>query len=269
MGEIVSLHSTSHILFSPQAAPEQAERIYQGMKELGELLVYKEPDVILMIAPEHMFNIDLSIQPPFCIGVSDHYTPLGDLGIPQRQFRGHREFAESLVGYTAKAGFDLAKAEGIAPDHGITLPLTFIKPWGKIPVVPLYININMTPPPTPSRCLALATTLKRAIEEARPEHETVAVIGSGGLSHWLNIPGAGEVSEKFDQKIIDLVVSGNGHQIAEMSSKEILEQGGNGGLEVMNWMMAAAMVPGSRGRKVFYEPMVSWLTGMGGVVMDV
>ena len=269
MGKIVCAYATSHILFSPKPAPDRADRIYAGMTNLGRYVSEAKPDVILIIAPDHMFNFNMSLQPPFCIGISDSYMPFGDIRIPKRTFKGHRDFATTLVKHANRHGFDIATAEAITPDHGITLPLLFIKPWGHIPTVPLYVNINMEPVPTPERCYALAEVIQDAITTKRPANERIAVIGSGGLSHWINIPGAGNVAEEFDKNIIDIIVSGNGKDIAAMTTEEILNQAGNGGLEILNWMMMSATVPKAKGNKIFYEPMPEWFTGIGGIAMTV
>lgn len=37
----------------------------------------------------------------------------------------------------------------------------------------------------------------------------------------------------------------------------------------MNWMMMSAMVPDSKGSKVYYEPMPEWMTGIGGIAMSI
>jgi 2'-aminobiphenyl-2,3-diol 1,2-dioxygenase large subunit len=239
------------------------------MQVLGNYTSSSKPDVILMFTIDHMFNIDLSLQPPFCLGVADSYMPLGDLDVPKRKFKGHRDFAMTLAKHSPDYGFDLCLAESLTPDHGVTIPLLFIKPWGHIPVVPLYVNINLQLIPTPKRCYELAQAIRDIILKHRPDKERVAIIGSGGLSHWLNIPGMGNVSEVFDEEIIDTVISGRGESISKMTVNEILDKGGNGGLEIMNWMMMTAMVPHNKGSKVYYEPMPEWMTGIGGVSMSV
>ena len=269
MGVIVSASASSHVLFSPKANPERADKIFKGMQVLGEHTASSKPDVILMFTIDHMFNIDLSIQPPFCLGVDDTYIPLGDLDVPRREFRGHREFATCLAEHAPDYGFDLCIAESLTPDHGVTIPLMFVKPWGHIPVVPLYVNINMLPTPTPQRCFDLSQAIREIILRYRPENERVSIIGSGGLSHWLNIPSMGEIAEDFDKETIDLIISGNAQEISTMAIDEILEKGGNGGLEIMNWMMMANLVPNKKGEQVYYEPMPAWQTGMGGVLMHV
>src|SRR3546814_4716021 len=47
---------------------------------------------------------------------------------------------------------DLAQAEELRPDHGIMIPLMFIDPKGTMPVVPILVNANMDPAPSPARC---------------------------------------------------------------------------------------------------------------------
>ena len=142
-----------------------------------------------------------------------------------------------------------------------------IDPDRTIPIVPLLVNINMDPPPSPSRCYALGGALRATIESDRPSDERGAILATGGLSHWLNIPRHGEVSEQFDRQVMDAIISGRASELAGMSSAEVVEQGGNGGLEIVNWLIAAATVPGRSGEIIYYEPIPEWFTGMGGVVL--
>jgi len=95
------------------------------------------------------------------------------------------------------------------------------------------------------------------------------VIGSGGLSHWLRIPGAGRVAEDYDRKVLELIAAGRAEELAKLSADQIVENAGNGGLEIMNWMMMAATVPGRKGETIYYEAIPEWFTGMGGIAMAV
>ena len=269
MAEIASAYATSHILFSPKGVEEQAGRVVAGMKELGRRAAAAKPDVLLVIVSDHMFNMNLSLQAPFVVGVADRWVGFGDMGIPPRPFPGHRAFGEGLVRFAAARGFDLAKAEEVVPDHGVTLPLLFIKPWGSVPVVPLYVNINMDPVPSAARCYALAETIGFYIAQARPADERVAVVGSGGLSHWLRVPRSGTVAVEFDQQVIETIATGHAARIAELSTAEIVERAGNGGLEILNWMMMAVAAGEPRGQRIYYEAIPQWQTGMGGIAMHV
>jgi 2'-aminobiphenyl-2,3-diol 1,2-dioxygenase, large subunit len=267
MGKIVSVVATSHILMSPAGIEDRARHVVNGIKEIGRRVRAANPDVLVVISSDHMFNLNLALQPPFCVGVSDTFVPFGDMDIAQLPRRGSRGFAQALVERAALSGFDVAKAEEFRPDHGIALPLMLIDPDRVLPIVPLLVNINMDPAPTPSRCYALGTALREAIESDRPEDERVAIVATGGLSHWLNIPRHGEVSEQFDRQVMNAIITGHAPEFARMSTAEIVEQGGNGGLEIVNWLIAAATVPGRNGEIVYYEPIPEWFTGMGGIVL--
>ena len=269
MGSCVCAYATSHILFSPNGVEDQARRIVAGMSELGRRAAAAKPDLMLMIASDHLINFNLALQPPFLVGVADEYTCLGDMDIPVRPFPGHRSFAEGLVRYAADRGFDLAKAEELTPDHAVTLPLLFVKPWGSVPVVPLIVNINMEPVPATGRCYALGQAIRDYIRERRPAGERIAVVGSGGLSHWLRIPNEGHVAVEHDTQIMDLFVAGKVQTVARMTTQEIAERHGNGGLEILNWVTAAAAAGEPPGERIYYEPVSMWQTGMGGVSLNV
>lgn len=268
MAEIVCAYATSHILFDPAPDRERVQRILAGMTELGRRAAAARPDVLLIITSEHLFNMDLGVQPPFTIGTASEWTPFGDLDIPRRPFPGHRDFARKLVMHCTGHDFDIAVSETIRPDHGVALPLLFIRPWGRIPVVPLFVNINMEPAPAPNRCLKLARSIREYIVTARPAGERVGIVASGGMSHWLMIEGTGTIAEEFDREWIDRFTSARGEEFGELSCEDIVENAGNGGLEIINWMMMTAMVPGATGEKVFYEPMPAWMTAMGGIAMS-
>ena len=265
MGRLVAVGATSHILMSPQGVETRARRIVAGIREVGRRLLAKKPDLVVVVASDHMFNVNMSLQPPFCVGVADEYVPFGDMDIPRESRPGHRAFAEAFVAHAASRGFDLAKAEELRPDHGVALPMMLIDPERKVPIVPLLVNINMDPVPTPARCHALGGVLRETIDKHRPAEERVAVLATGGLSHWLNIPRHGEVAEDFDRGFLASFERGQPESLTRLSPAQVVEQGGNGGLEIVNWLLAAGAAPGWKGETVYYEPMPEWFTGMGGM----
>jgi 2'-aminobiphenyl-2,3-diol 1,2-dioxygenase large subunit len=220
MAKIVSVVATSHILMSPAGVEDRARHVVNGIKEIGRRVRATNPDVLVVISSDHMFNLNLALQPPFCVGVADSFVPFGDMDIAQEPRRGSRRFAQAFVERAALNGFDLANAEEFRPDHGIALPLTVIDPERTIPIVPLLVNINMDPPPSPSRCYALGSTLRTTIESDRPHDERVAILATGGLSHWLNIPRHGEVSEQFDRRIMSSIISGRAFELAKIVGRD-------------------------------------------------
>lgn len=265
MAKVVGAFATSHILMSPEGLGERAERVFQGMRDLGERVRALKPDALVMISGDHMFNINMGMQIPLCIGIADRWTPFGDMGIERKPFPGHRALAEYIVEQTALDGFDIAKSEELEPDHGVTLPHAFADPKKTIPTIPLLVNINMTPMPQPARCFRLGRALGKAISSFGKPDMRVAVIGTGGLSHWLCVPRMGEVATDFDHMVMREITEGRAEKLSQMSAAEVVERSGNGGIEIVTWLMAAATLPGKTGTPVYYEAMPEWLTGMGGI----
>jgi 2'-aminobiphenyl-2,3-diol 1,2-dioxygenase large subunit len=267
MGKIVGVFGTAHILMAPVGIEETADKVFKGMVEIGNRVRQTRPDILVVITGDHMFNINKDFQIPICVGISDEWIPFGDLNTGARPFPGHRKLAEAFVNLAADHGYDITKSEALRPDHGVTLPLRFISSKNDIPVVPVLININMTPLPKPERFYALGDVLKKTIEQDLPSETRVAVIATGGLSHWLFVPRMGEVNVEWDRNFIAKMINGKAAELARMSASEIVEHAGNGGIEVVAWLMAAATLPGRKGQEIYYEPVPQWSTGMGGIAI--
>lgn len=266
MGKVVGAFATSHILMGSPKGDEPAQRIVAGLRDIGQRVRALQPDVIYLISSDHLFNINLKLQPPFTVGIADGYTPLGDMDIPRDPIRGHREAGHLLCKRAYASGFDPAMMEELSPDHGIMVPMMYVNEGqSDIPVVPILVNINMTPPPTAQRCFGLGQVLKDCIEHDLPDDMRVVVMGTGGLSHWINIDRHGEVDADADRAVLALFEAGDLETIAAMPTDEILAKLGNGGLEICNWLMAAATADALEPEVIYYEAMPHWLTGMGGM----
>jgi 2'-aminobiphenyl-2,3-diol 1,2-dioxygenase, large subunit len=264
MAEIVGGFASSHILMSSQGVEERAGRVTDGMTEIGKRLRATDPDLVVIVTNDHMFNLNLTIQAPFVIGTADSYTPFGDLNVPREPRPGNRAFANEFIRYASDNGFDLAKAEDIRPDHGVSVPLLFADPSRRIPVVPLYLNLLMDPMPSATRCWALAQTLRRFVTESCTTAKRVVVLGAGGLSHWVGHE-RNDVNEAWDRAFLADMSAGRFSRWVEKTQSDIESEAGNGGLEIIHWLFMAAAT-GARGADVvYYEPMIEWMTGMGGV----
>lgn len=272
MGKIAGAFGQGHILFNDANAEEGARVVFDGYKYVGETVRDLDPDLMVVVSDDHMFNIHSGVQAPLSVGVADQYRPMGDMDVPtDRLFPGHRDFGEGLVRYAADHGFDLAKLEqeGFRPDHGVMIPVMFSSPHGTIPHVPIMVNINMEPPPSPRRCWDLGRVLREYIEERRPADEKVVIIGTGGLSHWLMVERDGEINVDWDKEVLDMFAGGRAEDLSRLTADDIVEVAGNGGLEITCWLVMAGAVPDTKGKILFYEPMHSWKTGMGAVEMNI
>src|SRR5256886_12411061 len=95
---------------------------------------------------------------------------------------------------------DVAFAEEWKFDHGIMVPLSFLTPAYDLPVVPVNINCQ-GPPLTPlHRAWAFGEALRRAADRVP---QRLAVIGTGGISHWPATPDSGKINEAWDRQLLD------------------------------------------------------------------
>jgi len=264
MGKIVSAVATSHVLMSNNGFEEPAQRVLDGMLRIGRHVRKSKPDVIVTISSDHMFNIGPQVSAPFLAACGESFVPFGEMDIPQDEYAGAPEFARGFTDF-AKQAIEVTRLDTLRPDHGTAIPLLFVNPDCDAKVVPLLINYDLDRVPSPAECWQLGTALRVFIGE-RPESERVAIVGAGGLSHWVGYEGAG-INEDFDRQFLKAMESGKLSDWRESSADKIRGAAGNGGLEIMSWLAMAATVPNARAKTIYYEPMPSWLTGMGGVVM--
>jgi 2'-aminobiphenyl-2,3-diol 1,2-dioxygenase large subunit len=231
MGQIVSAAATSHTFGVSEGVEVQAQRIFDGIDRIGQSIRASRPDVILIATSDHLNNFSLDFQIPLAVGMSDEWLPSGDLGVPRKAFPGNRGFATDLVAFGAQKEFDLVPVENVRPDHGLAMPNAIINRRLDIPVVPIYINTVMTPAPTCARSYALGQAVREFVETVRPTDERVAIVATGGLSHWICLPDSGRVNAEWDLQIIEKIISGRGAMLAELTFNSIMSDGGNGGKE--------------------------------------
>jgi hypothetical protein len=269
MSEIVAAALTSHaplITGKPEVGrPEQRERLYAGFRELGRRLAAARPDLLVMFVNDHLQNFPYSNLPAFCVGLAPDYdapSPGGSrlMRIPARKVKGAPDFGGALLEAGLEAGFDLAYSYEIESWDELSVPLSFLTPGGEIPVSPIYTNCGAPPLPTPRRCHALGGFVGDFIR-ARPGTERVALVATGGISHWVGTPETGRINPDWDQRILDHVARADVAALTRLSWAEIERDGGNGGQEIRNWIALLGAVPGWKGEVLAYEPVAEWITG--------
>src|SRR5262249_62043050 len=90
----------------------------------------------------------------------------------------------------------------------------------KIPILPIYVNTWVEPAPTPKRCYQVGELLR---EVATKSQERVAILATGGLSHFPGSPRIGEIDTQFDHKLLEVMRQGKGPRLADYSLDEWLK----------------------------------------------
>lgn len=268
MGAIVGAFATSHVLGAPDGVEDQAERVFQGMREIGARLRAARPDVLVVITSDHLNNFHVDEHAPFAIASDANHTPYGDMGLPRDPIPGAPDFAAGLSAFGAQAGVPIPELSGVRPDHGVMIPHSVADPSRSIPTALLYVNSVLEPSPSPQTCWNLGGLIKSYVEDVRPADERIALLAGGGLSHWLGVPEEGRVNIAWDEAFIEAMIGGRGAELAGLTNDHILSEAGNGGLEVAAWITLAGALPGAKGEKLYYEAMPSWASGMGGVALN-
>jgi protocatechuate 4,5-dioxygenase beta chain/2,3-dihydroxyphenylpropionate 1,2-dioxygenase len=270
MGRIVAVFATSHapgMTGIPHLADEkQRENVYRAFGQLKERLEAARPDALVCISNDHLTNFFLNNMPTFCIGVADRYFgPPPEFerltGVGPRTFPGHEALGRAILREALDSGFDPSFSGELVIDDNFAGPFHLLMPEKVIPLVLIIVNAVEPPMPTLMRCYQLGAVLRRVIER-QTVAERVAILATGGISHWVGTPEMGQINTDFDHKILDLVAQGRGEDIARLSDEEVAAAG-NGAYEIRNWLVALGAVPGVKFDVLAYEPVHPWITGIG------
>jgi len=272
---VVASCLTSHapnMTATPDAAPEQRARFLAGLAEMRRRLMAARPDLVIMFVNDHVQNFFYDNLPAYCIGVGPtHWAPKGAatfLKIPQRQVPGAAAWGKALLAEGLEAGFDLAVSHDLEFWDDVSVPAHFLMPEGTLPILPVLTNCVAPPLPTPKRSWTLGGFVKRFID-TRPGDERVALIATGGISHWIGVPNTGHINPDWDRWVLGTIADRRGEELAMLTWEQIERDGGNGGQEIRNWISVLGAMPGVKGEVLAYEPVREWLTGCGAVWLQV
>jgi hypothetical protein len=256
-------------------------RVQNSFAVLKRKLAEAGPDVIVIFGDDQMECFDFSNFPAFSVYVGEEFegtvvgedAPIGSeqpaAPLQRARLKGHPEFAVALLTGLMKHGFDPAFCmdmpkpdEGIG--HAILRPVQSLTDL-RTPIVPVLVNCYYAPQPTAGRCYQLGRAV-RAITEDFPDSLRVALVGSGGLWHTPQKPGAW-LDEAFDETLLGHMAKGDikamaahfdGYRIpAGDTSQDISVRGRvvtgmpaisgpqGGTRETCNWIAAAGAVEGS------------------------
>ena len=269
MAEIVAAALTAHaplITGKPDVSrPEQRDRLYAGFHELRRRLAAARPDLLVMFVNDHLQNFAYDNLPAFCVGLAGSYEApspggAGLMRLTPRTLRGHPEWAMALLEAGLAAGIDFAYSHDIESWDEMSVPLSFLLPEATIPLVTVYTNCAAPPLPLPRRCLQVGAFVGEFVR-GRAAPGRVALIATGGLSHWVGTPETGRINPDWDHWVLDHIARGDVAPLARLTWDEIERDGGNGGQEIRNWIALLGAVPGWKGEVLAYEPVAEWITG--------
>jgi 2,3-dihydroxyphenylpropionate 1,2-dioxygenase len=201
-------------------------------------------EALIVVGAEHFANFFMNNMPAFCIGIGETYDgPIEDpdwLKIAKTKVPGAPELGTRIVREVMQT-VDVAYAEEWKFDHGIMVPLNFLTPRYDLPIIPVNINCQ-GPPLTPlHRAWAFGEALRRACDSVP---EKIALVGTGGVSHWPATPDSGKINEQWDRQFLGQLMRRDKDAVLSYSDEETYAQAGQGGFEIRTYIAAAAAAGG-------------------------
>ena len=246
---------TLHYRMAPQAAGTRPSlEVQQKLRQDAEKafavlradLDAARPDVLIVVANDQFVNFFFDNIPTFFVTLADEVQ--GRFTRYRFNYRNHPELGRAILEAGVGAGLDLSFGEDIELQHTQMVPLHFLLPEPDIPILPIFVNTWIDPLPTPARCYALGDLI-RQVADASPHR--VAMLATGGLSHFPGSPRIGEIDTSFDEGLLRQMRDGAGPALAELTLEQ-LRQSGNS--EFLNWMVTVGAVSDTPASETFYMP---------------
>jgi 2,3-dihydroxyphenylpropionate 1,2-dioxygenase len=204
------------------------------------------PDVLIVVANDQFVNFFWNNIPTFFVTTADEVK--GQFTRHKFHYRNHKDLGRAIVRRGMQQGIDFSFGEHIELQHTQVVPLYFLLREPKIPILPIYVNTWVDPAPSPRRCYQVGELIR---EVADHSNERVAILATGGLSHFPGSPRIGEIDTQFDHKLLELMREGKGRSLVDYSVEELLQAGDT---EFLNWMVVVGAVGDAQAAYTSYMP---------------
>lgn len=238
---------------TPASFADRYDRAQAGIATLRATLGRVAPDTIVVIGDDQQELLDQGNMPAFLVywGKEIASRPVAPRlpwdwynlantryfeAVPQR-YPVAQDLALAIIDTMMREGFDVATAAGLEQDSGENHAVGFVRqrlmPDKTVPVVPVLINTFYPPnQPLPARCYEFGRALRHAVE-AWDEPRRVAIVASGGLSHFL-------VDEELDRRVLALLRAKDAAGLRALPPERL----NSGSSEIRNWIAAAGALEG-------------------------
>lgn len=252
-----------------RADPKVRDTFYAGLDKMRIAIKDSGAEALIVVAAEHFANFFMNNMPAYAMGMAEEYEgPIEDpdwLKIPHTTIPGNPGLSLRIIKEVMQT-VDVAYAEEWKFDHGIMVPLHFLTPRYDLDIVPVNINCQ-GPPLTPlHRTWEFGRALRRACDVIP---EKIAVIGTGGISHWPATPNSGRIVEEWDRAYLDKWLANDKDGLLSFTDEDTLKDAGQGGFEIRTFTAISGLCEGSKGELWFYAPIPIFAVGCTVAVMRV
>jgi 3-O-methylgallate 3,4-dioxygenase len=256
---------------------EKFEEKYQICEDnialLGQILRDARPDIVIVIGDDHRevfsdhFSPSLALycgdevwdlpSPPESLSLASikasDWAAHGDEAVAYSSAGG---LANHILGYLQNDGFDPTAVnslpDGTSLGHAFTFLYRRLAPGLSQPILPIWLNAFYgANQPSAKRCYEIGKAVRAAVE-AWPGSERVAIVASGGLSHYM-------VDESLDRLLLKAIEAKDAAHIMSVSPEQL--RSGSG--EIRMWIASAGACEGLSVTHSVYVPGYRSLAGTG------
>jgi hypothetical protein len=227
---------------------QKHERCDRAIDDLARTLRDAAPDAVMIVGDDQREMFLDDGLPTFaiywgetvtCIPKPDEELPpslrparWANYGERREEYECTAELGRHLVERMMDAGYDVSQLrrqpEGRSIGHAFNFVKIRIMRDLHVPIQPVMVNTYFPPnQPTSARCYGFGQALRKAVE-SWDSGARVAVVASGGLSHFV-------IDEELDQKVLDAFRSRQPRKIAAIAQPELM----SGTSEIRNWIAVA------------------------------
>lgn len=264
VGGFLMPHNPMLAMGREMADPAQAQVVFDAFATITERVRALEADTVIVIGDDHYTNFGPHCIPAYLIGIGDVEGPVEPfLGIERTAIENNGPLANHILRTGYGEGIDWSFAKALTVDHSVAIPWDLaVRTVPGLKMIPVYLNAGVAPFLPSARAYQIGQSIGRAVVSWEGS-ERVVIYGTGGISHWVGSTGMGRVNAELDQRILDMCVAGDVEGLIAMPDETVEAEGGNGCLEIKNWLCAMGAMPGAKAEVIAYEAMASWITGMG------
>ncbi|MES1980401.1 MAG: extradiol ring-cleavage dioxygenase [Pseudomonadota bacterium] len=260
----------------PAGFPAMAAKAEAALDRLAAELKAAKPDVVLVVGddqgelfgPENFPAIAIYRGDELAMKPAEHLTgmpPWADqafwtgyrMDLPHR-FPAAPALALDLVHDLIRQGVDVASSDRVLDPtvrgfgHAFGFVIERLMKDIDVPMLPVLLNTYFPPnTPTAARCYEVGSKIATALTRS-PSPARVAVVASGGLSHFL-------CEEAFDRRIVEALQTNDTDFLMQIPQEAML----SGSSEIRNWIMVAGMVAGMKADFTEYIPVHRTPAGSG------
>jgi hypothetical protein len=255
-----------------ELAPERMQARYEACQRAiareAQIVQNVMPDVLIMIGDDQQEVIRDDNVPAVLIywgktipNVPNSLIPAlhaaaWAYGEEEKEYPVDSALGRHLVESLMDQNFDVAQSQFIRKGQGMGHAFSFVyrrilnnKP---LPTVPIMLNTYYPPnQPSARRCYELGKALRKAIE-LWDDDARVAIIASGGLSHFV-------LDEELDNKIITAMRNKDEDELTRLPGNRLK----SGSSEIRNWIVVAAAAQDLEMKLIQYVPCYRSPAGTG------